>query len=122
MKSLSDVRVLIVEDEKELLTIYCEMLTLAGAEVIQATNMSEAFDKIQEDCNYQMVMSDLKMPGGSGLDLYLKLKEETNFSGKFVVITGYADRPTATHLKEAGIDRVLHKPVAMDDLIAQIKN
>ncbi|SFV30732.1 response regulator [Pseudoxanthomonas sp. KAs_5_3] len=63
-------RVLLVEDEADLLSLVSESLDLHGMTVIQATSGSEAFDALRGGEPFDAVISDIAMPGElTGIDV-----------------------------------------------------
>ena len=68
-------KILVVDDEKVIREILCEFLTLEGFEVDSVSNGSEAISRLRIR-NYDMVISDLKMPKKSGLELLATIQEE----------------------------------------------
>lgn len=67
--SLPHRRLLVVEDEAELLNVIKENLELAGIEVETASNCETAKKILAHSSSVVAVLSDIAMPGGSGLDL-----------------------------------------------------
>ncbi len=67
--------------------------------------------------NSEAVVVDLKMPGASGLELIPQLLE-TDPGTRIVVLTGYANIPTAIEAIKLGAVHYLSKPVSTDDIIA----
>lgn len=108
-------KILIVEDEKELCKILSWDFEDAGFDVIQANGGTEALRILQEE-NFDIVLSDIKMPKGDGVEL-LKQINKLNISVKaFFLMTGYADYPEKT-LKDFGMTRLLQKPIDTETVI-----
>ena len=74
-KMLNGVRVLIVDDEKIIRDTLGELLELDGAVVSQASDGNEAFEMIKA-YNYNVVLSDIRMPECSGVDLLKRVRAE----------------------------------------------
>ncbi|WP_051026271.1 response regulator [Bdellovibrio bacteriovorus] len=81
-------KVLVVDDEKDILVLYKLFLTRAGFTVVTAENGLEAFEKISTE-SPQLVLSDIRMPIADGLEL-LKMIDTLPYSLPVVFISGYA--------------------------------
>jgi len=69
-------RVLLVEDEADLLALVSETLDLHGIVVIEADSGSRAMEKLREEGPFDVVVSDIAMPGKvSGLDVAREVAE-----------------------------------------------
>jgi DNA-binding NtrC family response regulator len=69
-------RILLVEDESDLMQLYRDLLCGAGHEVEGFTNPLDAYSRFQENPDrYDAVISDVRMQGMSGVQLAKKLKE-----------------------------------------------
>lgn len=113
-------RVLIVDDEPRFRALYAELLEGMGLLVTQAANTDEALRGIASE-RPQMVLSDVRMPGASGLDL-LRDARASGFGGPFLLVTAFADvRDAVTALKLGAVD-YLAKPVDLDELTACVSH
>ncbi len=109
-------KVLIVEDEKEVLDVLKNLIELLGADVIGTTSPKEGIEifKNQKD-DIGLVISDLGMPEMSGFDLCKRLKE-MNPSIKVILLTGWGLTIEEEKKKEFKIDEILSKPVTLETL------
>jgi DNA-binding NtrC family response regulator len=112
-------QVLIVDDEPQFGELYAHTLQKAGLQTQTATSARQALDLIRKSPP-DMVISDVRMPGGaSGIDL-LKAVRATHPSMPFLLVTAYADvRDAVTSLKLGAID-YLSKPVDLDELLVAV--
>ncbi|MFU2210510.1 response regulator [Desulfovibrio sp. JY] len=110
-------RILLVDDEKELVSALAERLNLRGIEAEYATDGDEASDKVRAGA-YDLAVLDMKMPGLSGLDLKKKL-QRLRPGMRFIFMTGHGSEEDfrAGSAEAAGY---LVKPVRIDDLIAAV--
>lgn len=108
--------ILIVDDDKAFCTVLKESLAKRRHEIRIANNITQAV-VIAEEFNPEWVLVDLKMPGGSGLELIPKLLE-IDSKTKVVVLTGYAGITTAVEAIKLGAIHYLSKPVSTDEIIA----
>jgi PAS domain S-box-containing protein len=115
-KALLDIkanRILIIDDEKEVLESLLEILTLTGYACEGATNGLDALQAI-EDKHFKLIVCDIDMPGIPGTELFKKIKE-TGYSGYFVFMTGYeVDEDLDDVVKQA--DGFLTKPFQLNEL------
>lgn len=109
-----DSRVLIVEDDIELLESLKEILSLDFNEVITAVDGISAFLAIEEQ-EPDLIFSDIKMPGFDGLELISKLRSE----GKnipVILASGTADREDILKALRLGVSDFVEKPYTSTDV------
>jgi CheY-like chemotaxis protein len=110
---------LVVDDEIDLRDIISSELEFMGAKVFQSSNISDA-KKVLKNNLIDLIVSDIRMPGGTGLDLLDYLRAEGPRSTPVILITGFAD----ISIEEAfskGAEALLSKPFQLDDLIKQVE-
>jgi len=117
---LSAASVLIVDDDSALLEALSGALALRLPHIQVETCLSAgaAFQRIATH-NYDVILSDLRMPGVEGLvllGLIRKLRPRT----PFILMTGDSASPPATAAKAQGAFRVLPKPLDRDLLVATV--
>jgi two-component system NtrC family response regulator len=79
--------VLVVDDEENLRKLLSRVVELEGYSVAQAASVKEAIKMLQHDL-FQVVISDVKLPDGNGIDLTARIKKE--YSGvEVIVLTAY---------------------------------
>ena len=69
--------ILIIDDEIKLRTLLSKIITLEGFEVIQAADCKSAIKKL-EQADIDVVLCDVKLPDGNGVDLSKKIKLNTD--------------------------------------------
>jgi DNA-binding NtrC family response regulator len=109
-----DYRLLVVDDEEEVVEMICRNLELEGYQVEGVTDPTEALERVREE-NFQVVISDIKMPELSGPDL---LKEIKNIDGivQVIMITGYVTPSNIISCLSRGANDCLFKPLDLDRL------
>ncbi len=113
-------RVLVVDDEMSLRDLLSEVLTEDGYDVTTAATAEEALQLFAED-QFPLVVTDIRMPGMSGIDLLKKIKQE-NEDTQVVIITSHASLDTAvTALREGAYDYLI-KPFEELDIISAVVN
>ncbi|MCW5632183.1 MAG: sigma-54-dependent Fis family transcriptional regulator [Rubrivivax sp.] len=102
-------RLLVVDDEPDLRTLYELTLLREGYDVECAGSIDEAWTMLAER-PYQLVITDMRLPDGTGLDLLHRM-EAAGRGEKAMVITAYASPENAVEALKAGAYDYLTKPV-----------
>ena len=100
---------LVVDDEPDLRTLYELTLLREGYDVDSAGSVAEAWQRLGER-HYNAVISDMRLPDGSGLELLRRL-EAAGRPEKTIVITAYGSAENAVEALKAGAFDYLTKPV-----------
>jgi CheY-like chemotaxis protein len=108
-KRLAGLSILVVDDDEPLLKLWRRMLQTSGAEVVTATNVSDAIDRCREH-EPSLLITDLAMPGETdGIDL---LKHVRLHVRKEMPVIGVTGKEIASQtLQDAGFTRLLRKPL-----------
>lgn len=116
---MTDMKVLLVDDEGELVETLAERLMIRGIDAHWATNAEVALVKADKE-SFDLAILDVKMPGFSGITLK-KMMEKRNPHMKFIFMTGHgSEADFQAGSQEAGSEYYLVKPVNIDDLIGKI--
>ncbi|AVF04446.1 MULTISPECIES: sigma-54-dependent transcriptional regulator [Devosia] len=110
--------VLIVDDEEMMRTALEQWLRLSGFATATAADAEEALASI-DDIHPHVVLTDVRMPGLSGLDL-LRSIAERGLPTEIILITGHGDVPMAVEAMRAGAFDFLQKPYVPDQLVNSI--
>jgi two-component system response regulator PilR (NtrC family) len=102
-------RLLVVDDEPDLRTLYELTLVREGYDVDSAETVAEAWACLEAQA-YEVVISDMRLPDGLGLELLQRL-ERAGRSERVVVITAYGSAENAVEALKAGAFDYLTKPV-----------
>jgi CheY-like chemotaxis protein len=104
----SEYKILVVDDEPQILKLISNYLELEGFQVKVTESAREAM-KLIESKDYRIVISDILMPEMSGIDLLRKIKE---FDGliQVVMITAYVDMGKILAAFRHGANNCLFKP------------
>ena len=116
---MTDQRVLVVDDEEMVRTALEQWLRLSGFAVSTASDAREALGRL-DDAHPHVVLSDVRMPGMSGLDL-LRAIAERALATEVILITGHGDVPMAVEAMRAGAFDFLQKPYVPDQLVASLR-
>ncbi len=102
-------RILVVDDDHMVNKSFERVLTNKGYRVDTALSGREAFEKYA-GADFDMVFTDLRMPGQDGLELAKRIKEMNPWL-PIVVVTGYGTQEAEEKAKAIGIAEFLQKPL-----------
>jgi response regulator RpfG family c-di-GMP phosphodiesterase len=111
--------VLVVDDNEGALRLAERALGRFGHQVDTAASVPEALERL-ERTRYDVVITDLRMPGASGLDLLGELRERWPET-RAILMSAHAAPADAALAIEHGIDRLLLKPFRLDELRAGVE-
>ncbi|MBZ0263420.1 response regulator [bacterium] len=113
-------KILLIDDEEELVTTLVERLEIRGMEAEAVTNGHEGLERMHHG-EFDVVVADLKMPGLSGLETIDILREKYP-QVKIILITGHG-RGSDEELdqKLEGVDNILMKPFDINTLVEKIR-
>jgi signal transduction histidine kinase/CheY-like chemotaxis protein len=110
--------VLLVEDHEPTLAVLTRLLRSLGHRVTGATSVASAAAAVRQD-GFDVVISDLGLPDGSGLDLMRQIRQQ--YEGKAVALTGYGMESDVAASRAAGFAEHLTKPVDLASLHTAIR-
>ena len=109
-------RILLVDDDKTVAETERQMLERFGYQVTFCLSSVEALAAFRADpAAYDLVVTDMTMPGLDGLDLVEKLRA-TRSNLPVIVCTGFSENLDSAQTDAPGIDAFLMKPVAMSEM------
>lgn len=112
--------VLLIDDEKPLLDIYAAALS-TSFEVTTAQSAREAEFALHKKA-FKVIISDHLMPGGNGMNLLVRAREEFPHMQR-VLVTGYMKPEMLMRsVNEAALFRYLLKPVSMTELLKVVQD
>ena len=116
---MTDIKVLLVDDEGELVETLAERLMIRGIDAHWATSAELALVKADKE-SFDLAILDVKMPGISGITLK-KMMEDKNPQMRFIFMTGHgSEADFHAGSQEAGSEYYLVKPVNIEDLIKKM--
>ncbi|MBU0517757.1 sigma-54 dependent transcriptional regulator [bacterium] len=111
-------KLLVVDDQTSTLEVLQRNLTLQGYQVFTAPGVNEAIE-VLNSTNIDLVITDMKMPKISGMDLVRHIRE--NFKDtEVMVITGYASVNGAVEALKTGAEEYLAKPFTDKELFSAV--
>ncbi len=109
-------RVLVVDDDAVVGRSINRVLTEHGYLVREAMSGSEAMEELDQK-RYDMVFTDLRMPGMDGLEMASRMKK-SHPEMPVVVITGYGTEASEQRARDLGVAGFLHKPLSPEAIIS----
>ena len=107
--------ILVIDDEKSILGVIREALTRFGHDVETALDGLEGVRKF-DDGSYDMVITDLRMPGLDGKGVVAHIRASCNHTIPVIGISG-----TPWQIQDSEFDAVLTKPFPLQDLVESVK-
>ena len=107
-------RVLIIEDDAHNRDLFMNALTLFGHRAVAAAGGAEGLELFRTE-PFDIVVTDLSMPGMNGLDVAKEIKKRAP-SVPVILMSGAVLQGLENTVKETGVDFILPKPFSLDDL------
>ncbi|HEY3807043.1 MAG TPA: response regulator [Kofleriaceae bacterium] len=118
---LAGTYLLVVDDEQDVLELLQELLAMFGATVVVAGSADAAFTRMQQHVP-DVLISDIQMPGGSGLDLMRRIRELPPDRGGLVPAIALSGASQSGPTRDAGFDVLVTKPVRVQALVDTIRS
>jgi DNA-binding response OmpR family regulator len=116
---MEQVRILVVDDDKEIANAIDKLLTLEGYDVIKAYNGMEALDALVAN-SIQLILLDVMMPKLDGLSTTLKIREKKNIP--IIILSAKSEDSDKILGLSMGADDYVTKPFNPQELIARVKS
>jgi len=118
-RSISDTRILVIEDDPQTLSYITQVLSVAYGHPLSAINAEDGLRLVKTQ-PVRVVFTDVYLPGMSGLD-FLKAVKDFDSRSEIVLFTGQADVKQAVGAVKAGAYNYLQKPINKSTLLATAK-
>lgn len=115
---MAEIKVLLVDDERELVTTLVERLGYRGVQADFALSGAEALEKLKRG-RFTVVVLDVKMPGMSGLDVLTTIKRDYP-TLPVLLITGHGSPADEGKIPVEAFD-YLPKPISLERLLHKIR-
>lgn len=113
-----NVSILVIDDEMMLTEALALDFERRGCEVFQATDIEEAF-RIVSAHSIDVVLSDVRLPTGSGIDLLERIKKVNQKRPQVVFLTGFSDL-TRDDAIQKGAYELLEKPIDREKMFSTV--
>jgi len=112
-------RVLVVDDEPMIVSLLSTILREKGWDVTESQSGSDGIDQLDR-ASFDVILTDLVMPGESGIDL-LRAAKEIHPDVEVILMTGYANADTAIEAMRNGAFHYIMKPLKTDDVMSLVE-
>jgi DNA-binding NtrC family response regulator len=113
-------RVLLIDDDAGVRESTGRMLRAAGYTVQTVATGEEGFELAKGD-GFDVILSDMRMPGLSGIDVLRKLRD-VRVDASFIVMTGFGTVDTAVQAMKLGAVDFVQKPFFRDELLMRVRS
>lgn len=116
-------RILIVDDDPQILNFISAILQAQGYEVIGASNGLSALDKVVQD-KPSLVLLDLTLPEMNGLEVLRNLRQVLALSAAtlpVIILSAHDDEKAKVDALDLGADDYLTKPFGINELMARVR-
>lgn len=114
-------KILVVDDDSQVLQVVSEMLRIEGHNVVMAANGRQALDQFEHD-DFDLVVTDIIMPEQEGLETIANLRRRETYV-PIIAISGGGRAGNLDYLETAryiGADGILAKPFGRQDLLTTV--
>jgi len=121
--NIAQPKVLIVDDEPDIVEEVVEQLEDQGISCVSALNPKSAIELVNMDAEIGVVVTDIRMPGMDGLEMARQMKAVAgNQRDLFIiVVTGHAGMKEAVEALQLGAEDFLTKPISPDHLLHSVR-
>ncbi len=112
---MSEKRILVVDDEKQIRDMYSQAFTRAGYKVTTAESAEEALEIVRKTAFFVLFL-DLNLPGMNGVELCRQIRNQYPMAIPLAV-TGFASLFELTDCRDAGFEDYFAKPASLSDLL-----
>ena len=122
MKSERKAKLLVIDDEENIRKSLRMILEYEGYTLLEAGDGEEGLTKLDESVGVDIVLLDIKMPGGmDGLEVLKEIKRKP-YSPEVIMISGQGTIQTAVEASKSGAFEFLEKPLHRDRVLLSIRN
>ncbi|MDP1853705.1 MAG: diguanylate cyclase [Candidatus Omnitrophota bacterium] len=115
----NDIRIFLVEDDEQLRQELRDVLSQEGYIVETSSNLRQASEELKNSF-YNLVLVDIKLPDGSGIDLLKDVKRSNAYSA-VIILTAWASIENSISALNEGAFAYIQKPFNMDSMLAIVK-
>jgi len=117
---MTSIKILIVDDEEIILEEVAEALTDEGYDCFVASDVGSAVEIINSTPEIKLVLTDLRLPDGTGADLIKIVETTLKQHIKFIVMSGQAHPSIKKNHSDLSLYYFLKKPLDIDSLIKKV--
>lgn len=114
-----NIRILFVEDEDSVRTFATRALKKKGYDIISCNSSENALEQLEKDCNFDLLLTDMMLPGMSGAELATIVKEKIP-NIKIILASGYSEEIARQGLSDSSAFEFIAKPFSLGDLSKKV--
>lgn len=118
--NVTDINLLLVDDEEEFIVAITEHLRKRGFTAECAFTGTEALNQLEKNDSIDVVILDIRLPDSDGTDLLRKIKTKNPLI-EVIIISGYSAINSTVETFKLGAFDYLEKPFELNDLISKAK-
>ena len=118
---MNKTKIIVVEDNIVYCEFVCNMLAREGYRTVKAYHLSTAKKHLQQATDNDIVVADLRLPDGNGIDLLRWMRKEGKMQ-PFIIMTDYAEVNTAVESMKLGSIDYIPKQLVEDKLVPLIRS
>jgi DNA-binding response OmpR family regulator len=115
-RNKGQMRILVVDDDENIREILKDILTMSNHQVTLASNGEEALEVFYRE-EFDLVFTDLGMPGISGWEVNRRIKE-SHPDKPVIIISGWGAQLSEEEIKKNKADYVIPKPFRLDQIVS----
>ena len=119
MEDTKNIRILFVEDEDSVRSFAVRALKKKGYDVVECNSAENALEQLETDLNFNLMITDMVMPGISGTELAKLVKEKIK-DIKIILASGYSEEIARQELKSSDHFEFMAKPFSLGDLTKKV--
>jgi DNA-binding response OmpR family regulator len=119
--------ILLAEDDKEMRSLLALMLRKEGYQVCECMDglslldmLSSFFLPAEEHENFDLIISDIRMPGVTGMEILMGANELDDFP-PIILITAFGDKETHMQAERLGAVALFDKPFDIDEMLEKVR-
>ena len=116
----SNIKILVVEDDREINTLINKILLKEGFEIVQAFDGRSAMDKFQFDGEFQLIVLDLMIPFIDGFEIIRRIRQKSTVP--ILVISAKNTEMDKVSAISMGADDYIVKPFSINEFVVRIKS
>lgn len=113
-------KILVVDDNQTVRCVVTQMLSRLGYDAISADSGEKGFYLFLKN-QFDLVITDLDMPGMDGIELAIRIKERSPFT-LVILMTGHEKNSTLAKLSGSSVDQALFKPFDLPEIAEKIQS
>jgi CheY-like chemotaxis protein len=114
------IRILVVDDEASIRSLCCLILQEADIDTVEAGNAESALAILSIDQSFDLILTDIHLPGSSGVDL-LHAVRSMGLNIKILVMTGYDTNDRIVQTVAHNASGIIKKPFQIEDLLEAVR-